>query len=187
MPDKIVSQYRELIQQCTHLQFAVNSGEAGPPEMGHSPFYCPHISEFACSQVSGQAGEPETGAPLIFYILGSMLSSASRALNAAAQAATPSASILLLGDMGPDSDPYAHKRLTFTARIAHVQRDSPQWSSATEGLALRHGETVNTLTALQDFHCFALLPIAGRFVKGFGKAFQLTGDDLRDWVHLRQS
>jgi hypothetical protein len=31
---------------------------------------------------------------------------------------------------------------------------------------------------------FRLKPIQGLFVKGFGQAFQVSGDDLVDFVHL---
>ena len=33
---------------------------------------------------------------------------------------------------------------------------------------------------------FRLAPTQGLFVKGFGQAFQVSGDDLVDFVHLEQ-
>ena len=35
------------------------------------------------------------------------------------------------------------------------------------------GETVSLLRSLPDFHLFALKPVRGRYIKGFGQAYQI--------------
>lgn len=186
-PDKIVAQYRALVQGCTHLQFAINGTSGAAPEIAHVPFF--------------YQPKDDLHDTFVLYILGSMLSSASRALyHLAESSATQSCSkqeskqefdhalsILLLDAAKQDVDPYAQARVTFSARVDLIDRTSPQWLLATKGLAARHGDIVHTLTALQDFNCFAIRPFLGRFVKGFGKAFKLSGNDLQEWTHLRQS
>lgn len=193
-PDKIVAQYRALVQRCTHLQFAVNAeidkaqgALESAPEIAHVPFWY---------QPKNQDHKT-----FLLYVLGSMLSSASRALYRAAELTNDpidhtkksrdlsgrAVSLLLLDQQQQGVDPYAQARVTFTAQVSIVPRETAQWGLATAGLAQRHGDIVHTLTALQDFHCFALRPFAGRFVKGFGKAFELSGENLQEWTHLRQS
>ncbi len=48
----------------------------------------------------------------------------------------------------------------------------------------RFGDIIDGLSSLEDFKMFRLKPIQGLFVKGFGQAFQVSGDDLVDFVHL---
>jgi hypothetical protein len=182
--DKIVAQYRALLGRCTHLQYAINSSD-GPPELAVTPF----LMQQMCLEGSG----PEKGVPSFgLFVLGSMLSSASRALRAVAESATvddgqPLVSVMCLDEINAEGDPYAQTRLTLSARVEMVPRDTPAWHNAVSGLSQRHGETVNLLVSLQDFYCFAFYPVSGLFVKGFGKAFRLTGEDLTDWTHLRES
>jgi len=50
----------------------------------------------------------------------------------------------------------------------------------------RFGEIIDGLSQLQDFVLFNLKPEQGLFVKGFGQAYQVSGDDLVDFVHLEE-
>jgi putative heme iron utilization protein len=50
----------------------------------------------------------------------------------------------------------------------------------------RFGEIIDGLSQLQDFVLFNFKPEHGLFVKGFGQAYQVSGDDLVDFVHLQE-
>lgn len=67
-----------------------------------------------------------------------------------------------------------------------VERNSDRWLLAVEGLRGRFGDIIDGLSGLEDFVLFRLAPTQGLFVKGFGQAFQVSGDDLVDFVHLEQ-
>ena len=50
----------------------------------------------------------------------------------------------------------------------------------------RLGEMIENLSQLGDFRLYRLNPVIGRYVKGFGQAFDVTGEDLLSIVHLNE-
>lgn len=98
----------------------------------------------------------------------------------------PQVSLMLIEDEDSSKQLFARKRLTFDAVASIVERDSTQWQQVTAELEQRFGEIVQGLSQLEDFKLFCLKPVQGLFVKGFGQAFQVSGDDLVDVVHLEQ-
>lgn len=93
-------------------------------------------------------------------------------------------SIMMIEDEQNAKSIYARKRLTFDTCANPVERDTQQWTTAVEALEQRFGEIVCNLSKLGDFHMYQLVPDSGRFVKGFGKAFEVSGSDMVDFVHL---
>jgi hypothetical protein len=57
-------------------------------------------------------------------------------------------------------------------------RDHPDWESGIKALRDRQGALVETLTSLADFRLFLLVPQSGRYVVGFGKAYELKATSL---------
>lgn len=98
----------------------------------------------------------------------------------------PSVSIMMIEDEGGSKQLFARKRLTFDAVAKVVERDSEQWNQVIEQLQERFGEIIDGLSQLQDFVLFNFKPEHGLFVKGFGQAYQVSGDDLVDFVHLQE-
>lgn len=50
----------------------------------------------------------------------------------------------------------------------------------------RFGEIIDGLSNLEDFVLFNLKAEKGLFVKGFGQAYEVSGDDLVDFIHLEK-
>lgn len=98
----------------------------------------------------------------------------------------PNVSIMMIEDESESKQLFARKRLTFDAAAVVVNRDTEQWKQAVEQLQGRFGEIIEGLSQLQDFVLFNFKPENGLFVKGFGQAYQVSGDDLVDFVHLEQ-
>lgn len=96
----------------------------------------------------------------------------------------PKVSLMLIDDESKTREIFARRRLTFNATSRMVERHSEEWNEAVEALKARHGELVDELSQLQDFNLFCFKPSHGLFVKGFGKAFQVSADDLVNFVHL---
>lgn len=96
----------------------------------------------------------------------------------------PKVSLMLLEDESQSREIYARRRLTFDATAHVLERNSPEWESAVQALQARHGEIVENLSKLGDFNVFSFKPEQGLFVKGFGKAFQVSPDELVNFVHL---
>ncbi|MEF1255319.1 MULTISPECIES: heme utilization protein HutZ [unclassified Vibrio] len=98
----------------------------------------------------------------------------------------PSVSIMMIEDEGDSKQLFARKRLTFDAVASVVERDSKQWNLVIAQMKERFGEIIDGLSQLQDFVLFNLKAEQGLFVKGFGQAYQVSGDDLVDFVHLEE-
>lgn len=96
----------------------------------------------------------------------------------------PKVSLMLLEDESKSREIYARRRLTFDASARILERHSPEWENAIQALQARHGEIVDNLAKLEDFKVFCFTPEQGLFVKGFGKAFQVSTDELVNFVHL---
>lgn len=96
----------------------------------------------------------------------------------------PKVSLMLLEDESKSREIYARRRLTFDASARLVERHSEEWKAGIMALKERHGEIVENLSQLEDFNLFCFKPQQGLFVKGFGKAFQVSADELVNFVHL---
>ncbi|AJR08957.1 heme utilization protein HutZ [Photobacterium gaetbulicola] len=98
----------------------------------------------------------------------------------------PRVSLMMIEDEAASKTIYARKRLTFEANVVVVERETKKWQVAVEQLKQRFGDIVDGLSGLEDFKMFRFEPTQGLFVKGFGQAFQVGGDDLVDFVHLQE-
>lgn len=96
----------------------------------------------------------------------------------------PKVSLMLIDDESCSREIFARRRLTFDAQSRLIERNTAEWDQAIAGLKARHGEIVDDLAQMQDFNVFSFKPEHGLFVKGFGKAFDVSVDDLVSFVHL---
>lgn len=96
----------------------------------------------------------------------------------------PKVSIMLIDDESKSREIFARRRLTFDAVSRKIERDTTEWAEGVAALKARHGDLVDDLAKMQDFNLFSFKPEHGLFVKGFGKAFDVSVDDLVSFVHL---
>ncbi len=75
---------------------------------------------------------------------------------------------------------FARKRLTLDCDARPIAREHSQWRELMDAFQSWHGPTVELLRTLPDFQLFELIPKAGNYVKGFGQAFILEGDNLKE-------
>ena len=95
-------------------------------------------------------------------------------------------SILMIEDESECKQIYARKRLTFDTRAELVERNTEAWQQGVNALQNRFGDIIENLSQLGDFNLYRLVPESGRYVKGFGQAFEISGNDLLDFVHLTE-
>lgn len=132
-----------------------------------------------------EQGAPNVSyAPFVFldghyYVLVSEVARHGRNLKAVAKA-----SLMLIEDEADSRQLYARVRLSHDAEVSQIARDSEHWNQAVDALTQRHGDLVTNLTRMADFSLFRLTPLQGLYVKGFGQAFEVSGDDQLDMVHL---
>ncbi|MGR5219462.1 heme utilization protein HutZ [Vibrio parahaemolyticus] len=134
--------------------------EEGRPNVSYAPF------------VQNQEG---------YFVLISQIARHARNLES-----NPHVSLMMIEDETESKQLFARKRLTFDAVATTVERDSDLWHQIIAQMQERFGEIIDGLSQLQDFILFNLKAEQGLFVKGFGQAYQVSGDDLVDFVHLQQ-
>ena len=149
---------QEFRQERRTLQLATVD-EQGRPNVSYAPF------------VQNQDG---------YFVLISEIARHARNLQV-----NPSVSIMMIEDEESSKQLFARKRLTFDAVASVVERDSEQWQQVIKQMQQRFGEIIDGLSQLQDFVLFNMKPEQGLFVKGFGQAYQVSDDDLVDFVHLQ--
>ncbi|EGR0025604.1 heme utilization protein HutZ [Vibrio alginolyticus] len=98
----------------------------------------------------------------------------------------PNVSLMMIEDEESSKQLFARKRLTFDAVANVVERDTEMWQQVVGQMKECFGEIIDGLSQLEDFVLFNLKPESGLFVKGFGQAYQVSGDDLVDFVHLQE-
>lgn len=150
---------KEFRQARKTLQLATVD-EHGKPNVSYAPF------------VQNQEG---------YFVLISEIARHARNLQA-----NPTVSIMLIEDEDSSKQLFARKRLTFDATAHVVERETEQWRQVIAQMQERFGEIIDGLSQLQDFVLFNLKAEQGLFVKGFGQAYQVSGDDLVDFVHLQE-
>ncbi|NAX20502.1 heme utilization protein HutZ [Vibrio sp. V39_P1S14PM300] len=150
---------QEFRQQRKTIQLATVD-EEGRPNVSYAPF------------VQNQEG---------YFVLISEIARHARNLQV-----NPHVSLMLIEDEESSKQLFARKRLTFDAIASVVERNSLLWAQVIGQMQERFGEIVEGLSQLQDFVLFNLKAERGLFVKGFGQAYQVSGDDLVDFVHLQE-
>lgn len=109
-----------------------------------------------------------------FYIFVSGLSSHTQNLQT-----NPKAGILLIEDEAQTQQIFARQRLMYDCAVTLVDRHDPQWANYADQFKRRFGNLIDMLRQLPDFQIFQLTPQGGRFVVGFGAAYEVDPTDLK--------
>lgn len=97
---------------------------------------------------------------------------------------TGKASVLLIEDEGAAENIFARKRVTFTCTAIEIERHNEEWESVIEQFENKLGKTMALLKTLEDFHLFRLEPHFARLVLGFGKAYDVVGENMDEITHI---
>lgn len=108
-----------------------------------------------------------------FYIFVSGLSSHTQNLKTTAKAG-----ILLIEDEAQTNQIFARRRLMYDCSVKLIDRHDPQWATWADKFKARFGNLIDMLRQLPDFQIFQLTPQSGRFVVGFGAAYEVDTTDL---------
>ena len=96
----------------------------------------------------------------------------------------PAVSLLLIEDEAAASHQFARRRIIFQGEASTVPRQVERYHTVMSLFRDRFGNFIDTIEPLQDFQLFKVLPLSGRFIKGFAQAFQLSGEGLNEMVHI---
>lgn len=91
---------------------------------------------------------------------------------------TRQASVLIIEDESQTQQVFARQRLTYDCQVTPIARHCDLWETQMAQFEDRFGEIIAMLRQLEDFQLFELSPQAGRFVMGFGAAYEVDPDNL---------
>lgn len=133
-------------------------------------------------------GEPYASyAPFALCEVGFYVQLSDIAIHARNLKVHPQASVLVIEDEKTSEELFARKRVSYRVEAQWLEYNSLAWEMGVEALSQRVGKLARHLSKMDDFNLFKLHILSGRFVKGFGKAYQFTGGGLagRRLDHLR--
>lgn len=97
----------------------------------------------------------------------------------------PHASILFIEDESQTQNLFARRRLTYDCAVSWLERETDSWIAIADRFQDQFGEIIGILRSLGDFEIVSLQPRSGRFVIGFGAAYQIQGENLDQLVQLK--
>ncbi|MBK1987407.1 pyridoxamine 5'-phosphate oxidase family protein [Sphaerospermopsis aphanizomenoides BCCUSP55] len=153
---KIQAEYEQFPQEVSSIMISTVNGK-GIPNASYTPFV---IDEFK---------------NIYIYVSGL----ASHTVNIHAH---PYVSVLFIEDEAKSPNIFARRRLNFDCTATLIERETEQWNQVVEQFQARFGEIIEMLRSLADFRIFQLTPTQGRFVIGFGAAYNIDGDNLHQLV-----
>lgn len=87
----------------------------------------------------------------------------------------PRASVMFIEDELATANIHARKRLTYQCTVEEIARSGDLFTLIMERMLREHGEVMQMLRSLEDFHLFRLCPEEGRYIRGFAQAYRLGG------------
>lgn len=95
---------------------------------------------------------------------------------------THKAGVLIIEDEAATQQIFARQRITYDCRAELVERQSDDWEARANAFEQRFGDIIQMLRPLGDFQIFRLAPQSGRFIMGFGAAYEVNTEDLSQLV-----
>ncbi len=91
----------------------------------------------------------------------------------------PNASLLFLETEENSPNIFARQRLNLDCQASTISRSIEDWQHIINQFETKFGNIINLLKSLPDFQLFRFDVEGGSFVKGFGQAYALKGNDLQ--------
>lgn len=113
-----------------------------------------------------------------YYLFISELSDHTQHLMARAQC-----SVMFIKDENESRNLFARERLIYRCQGKQIDRYSDFGTEVLDVMQSKLGETISVLKQLGDFRLFQLSPTSGRYVVGFGKAYNIEGE-TREFSHI---
>ncbi len=149
--EEFTQRYHQLILSSQTLTLSTVS-TLGVPGISYAPFVRDHAGTF-------------------YIYVSELASHTTNLLN------NPLASILFIRPEAESRNLFARERVALNCRVKEIMPDELVYTNQLQALQDKFGEVVSVLRSLSDFHLFALHPESGRYVIGFGKAFNISSHD----------
>jgi len=96
----------------------------------------------------------------------------------------PSLGLMLIEGEDSSANAFARRRITLQGEARVVEREDASFAPVLGEFHRRFGQVMTLLESLPDFHLFRLQLRRGRYIRGFGQAYGLTGEGLTQLVHI---
>jgi putative heme iron utilization protein len=96
----------------------------------------------------------------------------------------PSISLLLIEAETAAGNAFARKRISLSGSAQIVARADDTYQRVIRDFYQRFGEVMKLIEPLPDFHLFRIIVQRGRFIRGFGQAYELGGDGLEQLMRI---
>ena len=161
LQSKITVEYLAFLAEFSSLQLST-IGEKGGPESSYAPFVIDHNNNFYIyvSRLARHTGNMQNDSRV---------------------------GIMFIESEEVAKNIFSRKRITFECEAEVVDRDTIVWREIMLLFDLLAAELMETLRRLTDFQLMHLRPKSGLFVKGFGKAYQISGARMDELSHLNPS
>ena len=87
-------------------------------------------------------------------------------------------SIFFIEDENSCENIFARKRVVYQCKTNQLKRDTEQFKELINLFEEKHGSTVSMLKDMKDFAFFEFEVLKGEAILGFGKAYNINGDDI---------
>ena len=96
----------------------------------------------------------------------------------------PSISLMLIEAETAAGNAFARKRISLFGSAGIVARSDDIYKTVINDFYRRFGDVMKLIEPLADFHLFRIIVQRGRFIRGFGQAYELAGDRLEQLNHI---
>jgi len=151
--------------------------------------YTIFLKNFSSLELStiGEKGRPELSyAPFVrddkknFYIFVSSLATHTKNLLLDGRAG-----VMFIEAEENSENIFSRKRVIFNCEVDVVLKNTEVWNKVMFKFNQSVGKLMETLRVLPDFKLLCLKPKSGRFIKGFGLAYEISGRNLDDLSHIK--
>ena len=142
------------------------------------------INNAQLATLAGDVTPQASYAPLVWfdkhcYLFLSELASHTRNLRA-----NPSISLILIEDQNTSANAFARRRISLQGKVEAVSREDELFARVLAEFEHNFGDVMQIIEPLPDFHLFRVVAERGRFIRGFGQAYELVGDNLDQLEHV---
>ena len=97
------------------------------------------------------------------------------------------AGVMLIEGEEKTENIFARKRVIFDCRVDYVKEGTKEWEKIMIKFDKCVGQLMKILRTLPDFKLICLIPQSGKFIKGFGMAYEISGDKMDKLSHINPS
>lgn len=99
--------------------------------------------------------------------------------------ANPKLGAMLIDDEQASNNLFARLRLRYQCIAQVIPPEDDSYTPLLDRYQERHGKVVTLIRQLPDFVLFRLVPQSGELIVGFGAAYQIEGENMDTFVHIK--